>query len=176
MAQRIERETIEKKCKKCGLIKTADHFHIANKHRKGSSRYYAECIICRNEKRYERSNRTKRAGFLYIITSEGHPDYYKIGVSDRPFERLKDMQTGNPFILQIIHLIETDDMYRLETYIHRVLKQYQFREEWYKLPDKLNILYGFTAIKGMFGFVTFTNMLGIISDKEYEKIIQNRVS
>jgi hypothetical protein len=73
---------------------------------------------------------TCRLQHVYIITQRG-TDMFKIGFSERPFERLSQLQTANPIPLEVVktfHATHSD-----EKYLHRVYKQYQTAtsNEWF---------------------------------------------
>jgi hypothetical protein len=69
--------------------------------------------------------------FIYIIGSDQAP--YKVGISRDPKKRLKTLQTGHPFPLQLHYTKETDicKTKLLETVIHRHLKLYKTSGEWF---------------------------------------------
>jgi hypothetical protein len=80
------------------------------------------------------------ARHLYIIQSSHH-GAFKVGRSDDPAQRLKQLQTGSPYPLKLVLVLE--DMGRLETQLHRRLAHGKTRggEEWFdydvlpELPD-----------------------------------------
>ena len=69
--------------------------------------------------------------FIYIIGSDKAP--YKVGISRDPNKRLKSLQTGHPFPLQLHYTKETDicKTKLLETVIHRHLKMHKTSGEWF---------------------------------------------
>ncbi len=79
-----------------------------------------------------KKRRPAKAGYVYLmIDNEGH---YKIGVSVNPYRRLKQLSTGAAIPPRLVHVIATDDMYRLEGTWHTVYKHCRVRGEWYNLP------------------------------------------
>ena len=74
-----------------------------------------------------------QTSFIYIIGSNKPP--YKVGISKNPNRRLKNLQTGHPYPLQIHHLIETNinKTKLLETIIHRNLKFHKTNGEWFDM-------------------------------------------
>ena len=75
-----------------------------------------------------------RQDYVYIITDG---EYQKIGVGYDPIQRIKQCQIGNARLITLIHAIRTDDMYTLEAHIHKALKMYNIRGEWFLLPDQI---------------------------------------
>ena len=71
--------------------------------------------------------------FIYIIGGSAPP--YKVGISKNPNKRLKSLQTGYPFPLQLYYTKETDICMTklLETVIHRHLKLYKTNGEWFDI-------------------------------------------
>ena len=74
-----------------------------------------------------------QTSFIYIIGSDKPP--YKVGISKNPNKRLKNLQTGHPYPLQIHHIVETNIIQTklLETVIHRNLKFYKTNGEWFNM-------------------------------------------
>ena len=78
--------------------------------------------------------------FIYIIGSDKAP--YKVGISRDPNKRLKSLQTGYPFPLQL-HYSKATDICKtklLETVIHRHLKMHKTNGEWFDVVLKDLIL------------------------------------
>lgn len=73
---------------------------------------------------------------IYIIRCG---DAVKIGFSDNPFNRIKELQVGNPERLKIIAMFPGS--MRLERNIHARLKQYRINGEWFRwTPEVISIL------------------------------------
>lgn len=72
---------------------------------------------------------------IYLIKSlnEG---LYKIGVSNRPNNRLKEVQTGNPSPVGIVHLYESENAYKIESVLHNRYSHYNTHGEWFELSIK----------------------------------------
>lgn len=68
---------------------------------------------------------------VYIIRAD---IFYKIGKTTDFPQRLKSMQTGNPYILEPLKLFKTEDGRDLEAFLHNRLNKYHFRGEWFILP------------------------------------------
>ena len=75
-------------------------------------------------------------GGMYLIQME-ESNYLKLGWSKRPFTRLKNLQTGNPFKLDIVRLVPANRWYEDDT--HKILREkpqntnfeFRVRGEWY---------------------------------------------
>jgi hypothetical protein len=48
-------------------------------------------------------------------------NYIKIGVSDNPERRIKDLQTGNPFEIKLLLSVKNDDAYYTEKFFFQIL-------------------------------------------------------
>lgn len=70
-------------------------------------------------------------GYIYIIRCN---EFYKIGCSrDGADKRLKAMQTGNPYELELIFQCEVTDFMQAEAALHAYFKDNRVRGEWYRL-------------------------------------------
>jgi hypothetical protein len=72
---------------------------------------------------------------LYFISSG---KYTKIGISDNPKRRLKQLQTGNPDKLILIDHVNTgssDEAARVEDMLHKFYSHKRVRGEWFKGID-----------------------------------------
>ena len=72
--------------------------------------------------------------FLYLIKAEG-TNYYKIGITSDKTRRLARLQSGSPFELKCIITKITEDVKTLEQLIHKELKTYHVRGEWFELSQ-----------------------------------------
>lgn len=86
------------------------------------------------------NNSTMSISYIYVIGSDNPP--YKVGISRDPARRLKSLQTGHPFPLQLHYTKETDicKTKLLETVIHRHLKMHKTSGEWFDVVLKDLIL------------------------------------
>ena len=83
--------------------------------------------------------------YVYFITdNHGH---MKIGKAKEPFERLKALQIGNPYELEIYDLIEVKphkpsyfDSVTFEKMLHRMFSKYKVRNEWFMAEPIINWL------------------------------------
>jgi hypothetical protein len=75
-------------------------------------------------------------GYIYVLQAVG-TDKYKIGFTTRnPDSRLKELQTGCPFPLQLNHVWKGSLQEELE--LHKALQPFRLEGEWFDL--KLGIL------------------------------------
>ena len=106
---------------------------------------------------------------VYIIQQidETDPDksYYKVGVSKNPEQRLKQLQTSNPFPLSLRMTYSTYDFYELEKMILENFKRFRQRGEWLYLYDGLMEDF----------FVDISEMAGVIEIKEEDGSISSRL-
>jgi Meiotically up-regulated gene 113 len=77
-----------------------------------------------------------QTSYIYVIGTEQPP--YKIGISKNPQRRLKNLQTGHPELLRIHSIKPTNcqETKLLETVIHRNLKHYKLKGEWFNINLK----------------------------------------
>lgn len=66
---------------------------------------------------------------LYFIQTS-NMGMIKIGRSIDPLKRLKQLQTGNPHILKLIHVFYNQG--DKENYLHFHLKEFRLKGEWFK--------------------------------------------
>jgi hypothetical protein len=73
---------------------------------------------------------SNNGGFLYAIGAEG-TGLVKIGSTHASVEkRLKELQTGQPFVLQVLaHITIETGVRQIEGYVHRFLAQERRRGE-----------------------------------------------
>ena len=84
---------------------------------------------------------SERSGFVYFFCLEwipqlqhgGHCGPFKIGCSENPYGRMKDLQTGCPWTLVEYKSIFVNDMHYFEAMIHRELIGLKMRGEWYNI-------------------------------------------
>ncbi len=73
--------------------------------------------------------REDNGGFIYVI-SDGTG--FKIGVSVDPDERLKSLQSSNRATLTLEYTIHKNTPYKVESYLHRELRNYRGNGEWFE--------------------------------------------
>ena len=79
----------------------------------------------------------RRQGWVYMIAAR-ETDLIKVGLSEDPSKRLKELQTGDPHQLIIEGQEWVHDMQKTETQLHHALRQYKSQlgggTEWYSVP------------------------------------------
>lgn len=73
---------------------------------------------------------------LYIMYSGG---FYKIGIADKPEERLDYLQGGNPYKIELLDTIKVPSRAEargIEREIHNRLSDFNQRREWFNLNAK----------------------------------------
>lgn len=68
--------------------------------------------------------------FVYFITNGTH---HKIGISNDPEKRLRQLQTGSSETLSLDGMIEADDDF--ESLLHEELSDWHVRGEWFLLDE-----------------------------------------
>jgi hypothetical protein len=70
---------------------------------------------------------------LYVIHA-ATTGFYKIGKANVPLDRMRSLQTGNPFQLTVVHVDHGEDeteAERLERRVHAILDEHHHRGEWF---------------------------------------------
>lgn len=71
-------------------------------------------------------------GRVYLIRRFGS-DHYKIGESENPDRRVRELQTGASEKLVLVHVLETDDPNGIERYWHHRFRHQGRAGEWFEL-------------------------------------------
>ena len=71
--------------------------------------------------------------YVYIIKCQ---DCYKIGKATNAGSRLKELQVGNPYKLELIKVFKVDDGLRFEGVLHNLFYAKNIRGEWFKLTQE----------------------------------------
>jgi ribosomal protein S25 len=80
----------------------------------------------------------KKSDGLYLIQAG---EYTKIGITQDINKRLKSMETDNPLKLKILFYQKFENANKLESYLHKVLKKFNTKNEWFKFSKKqINII------------------------------------
>jgi hypothetical protein len=94
--------------------------------------------------------------YIYLIknTSES---YYKIGVSNNPKKRIKNLNTGNSSELILIQTYETKYAYKIEKNLHRKYSYLRKYGEWFdfSIVEENNFLDNCKKIEN--GIITLIN-------------------
>ncbi len=110
--------------------------------------------------RYTNKDRYTNESFVYVMTSGG--GMVKIGVSDIPEKRLRNLSTSHPFSLRITHkeLVGTRTLaYAIEADAHGALSDFRGNGEWFHVSDDVAV--GIVQV-----VVAYRN--GLISIEQYE--------
>jgi len=67
---------------------------------------------------------------VYIISIKDS-DLFKIGLTKNIEQRLKQLQTGNPFEFRLIEFFPTSKFKELEKTLHKKYKKNKYKNEWY---------------------------------------------
>lgn len=75
--------------------------------------------------------RIARPGYIYVIRCQ---QYFKIGQTEKPKDRLSSVQINNPFPVKLVLTLWTEDMDATEDQLHSRFSAYHERGEWFLLP------------------------------------------
>jgi len=73
-----------------------------------------------------------RAGWIYLIKEKNGPNY-KIGRTKDYNDRLGTFEVKLPFEIDPLVVIQTEDMYRLESQLHKKFAAKHINGEWFRL-------------------------------------------
>ena len=85
-------------------------------------------------RRAEKSDNIEFSQYIYIIGVH-NSNFYKIGCSINPIERLQGLQTASPYNLNLIAMFESKNMFVDEKKIHQALDKHRVRGEWFNLIE-----------------------------------------
>lgn len=78
---------------------------------------------------------TGQSQALYII---GHPHkLYKIGISADPIGRVEALQSGSPYLLEIVAFEGFEDATKAEEILHDHFSESHIRGEWFDIHDEM---------------------------------------
>lgn len=69
--------------------------------------------------------------YLYLIRC-GSSDFYKIGTSENPEERLQMLQVGCPYPLALIYKKQFNKATKIESFLHRKYRYKRTVGEWFE--------------------------------------------
>lgn len=77
---------------------------------------------------------------VYLIEHEH--GFIKIGVSQNPKQRVRDLQTSCPYDLSVLAVIETDVPFTVESHLHEKYENRKQQGEWFDLStrEKIHLL------------------------------------
>lgn len=96
--------------------------------------YCEDCAVEQAQYRrryFEKLRQSPRHGYIYLL--ESSVSYWKIGRSGVPVKRIRKLEVVLPFDIEVDTLIETADMYALESELHRKYEYKRIRGEWFAL-------------------------------------------
>ena len=82
------------------------------------------------------------SGFIYAIKAKKQP-YVKIGLAGDPFQRIRNLQPGSPYKLQVAQTWEVHNMKAAEDAAHDAMEGYNrgrhddspYETEWFEMPE-----------------------------------------
>lgn len=75
-----------------------------------------------------------KIGELYILATPNF-EYVKIGSSLKTSSRIKSIQTGCPFKLEVVKILRTPLYENIESCLHHMYGEFNTIGEWFKFPD-----------------------------------------
>lgn len=72
--------------------------------------------------------------YVYLIRSH-ETGYYKIGISNDPYKRVAQLQTGSAVKLELIHCFLCEDAEQTEAFLHDKFSDKRLMGEWFSLND-----------------------------------------
>lgn len=89
----------------------------------------------------QKPTRAPRKGYVYLLQAIEPNHYYKIGRTNNPERRIKELGVKLPYPIELLHLIPTDDMDGLELDLHMQFSHKRVNGEWFALaPDDVNYI------------------------------------
>lgn len=78
------------------------------------------------------------SGFVYIIyfKDTNKTTFYKIGYAKNVKTRISDLQTGNPFEINIMFCFYCNNMRDTEKELHIKFKNLRYSKEWFNLEEE----------------------------------------
>ena len=85
-------------------------------------------------------------GKIYLINME-NTNNYKIGITKRDIKiRINELKTGNPEILHLVNIYESENYQKIESWLHRKYHLQRKEGEWFEFDD--DFVENFTQICG----------------------------
>ena len=96
---------------------------------------------------------SSKYSYVYFIT-DGH-GHIKIGKADDTCQRIKELQTGNPYKLSFLLTVMLEsiaDAFELEQRLHAKFDDYRLEGEWFEAEPVLELIDTDTVRLGRFSF------------------------
>ena len=106
----------------------------------------------------------KNNGYIYLIKDNSNIGHYKIGLSENPSERVKNLNCGSSTnSLELVKTFETKNVTLSERLIHTTLFSHKIKKqkEWFYISNEELVLYFIKTIQDCITFVdkyTFNNI------------------
>lgn len=103
--------------------------------KEANKRALAQWAEMQNGKSQEAHGAPKRSlqGYVYLLKGG---DYCKIGRSNNPDRRLEEISPQLPFSVELICMVATNDMYKLEARLHQRYADKRANGEWFRLDGE----------------------------------------
>lgn len=72
--------------------------------------------------------------YVYVMQSK---DHVKFGVSKNPWSRIKELQTGNPYKIELLVVLFYDDYFLIEKELHRYFNKNRAYGEWFIIDENI---------------------------------------
>lgn len=122
---------VEELCNYCEAVSSE---YIENHNNALCNKYHLDFLPSKEKGFTPMKERKLLKGFVYLIRY-GNSNFYKIGMSKKPLERIKQLQSAIPEVLTLLHTIETSDMTSLEAYFHEAFSGNRVRSEWFEMTN-----------------------------------------
>jgi len=72
--------------------------------------------------------------YIYILKCN---NFYKIGIASNVKERIRQLQTGNPYPIEVKNVFEVEEKWigKFEQRLHNFAKDMNIQGEWFELSD-----------------------------------------
>lgn len=72
--------------------------------------------------------------YIYLLECEfPEKTLYKIGISNKVERRVKQLQTGNPYLIKVLNEFKTPYAFKIEAALHREYKIDNVKGEWFDI-------------------------------------------
>jgi prophage antirepressor-like protein len=133
-------------------------------------------LIKRLENKPETEGFYKSNGYIYLIKDNSNIGHYKIGLSENPSERVKNLNCGSSTnSLELVKTFETKNVVLSERLIHSALFPHKIKKqkEWFYVSNEQLVIYFIKTIEKCIEFIdkySFNNI-----SEELESINKNEI-